>query len=432
MQIRAAYDIRVFSNEFGRHDYKSGIYRETEEILHEFGRRDDIDLTLVNLNDKETFIAGSVKAGLVYANSDSSLKSYKLVDSLGSRLNIRKLYDTVVIDRISEEFQKVPKFSPRSVFIRGVAKFLRDFDAYFIFDANDFDIYHSTYHKLPDVEITNNLPRVLTIQDLIPAVSPQFVGSVLRESFQEILASINYEKDWVICISEHTRQEFCEYTGMAPERTAVTPLAAADHFYPVNDPQRIANVRQRYNIPEGNYFLTLASHLAPHKNLDHLIHCFFQLLSEHPNLDINLVLAGSKRYKPGQTIESSEFSQFNSRVVYTGYIDDEDLSAVYSGATAFIFPSLYEGFGLPPLEAMKCGTPVICSNATSLPEVVGDAGILINPKDEDALCQAMLNVLKDSSLLQELHQKGLVRAQQFSWANCAENTVDFYKKVINW
>lgn len=430
MRIRVAYDIRVFSNEFGRHEYKSGIYRETEEILHEIGKRDDIDLTLVNLNDKETFIAGSVKAGLVYANNQPSLKNYKLVDSLGSRLNIRRFYDTVVIDRISEEFQKIPKLSPKSILIRGAAKFLRDFDAYFVFDASNFDIYHSTYHKLPDTEITKSLPRILTIQDLIPAISPQFVGSVLRQSFQEILASINYEKDWVICISEYTRQEFCEYTGMALERTTVTPLAAAEHFYPVNDPQRIANVRERYNIPKGNYFLTLASHLAPHKNLDHLIHCFFQLLSEHPNLDINLVLAGSKRYKPGQTIESSEFSQFNSRVVYTGYIEDEDLSAVYSGATAFIFPSLYEGFGLPPLEAMKCGTPVICSNATSLPEVVGDAGILVNPKDEDSLCQAMLNILKDDSLLQELHQKGLARAQQFSWASCAEKTIDFYQKAI--
>jgi glycosyltransferase involved in cell wall biosynthesis len=124
-----------------------------------------------------------------------------------------------------------------------------------------------------------------------------------------------------------------------------------------------------------------------------------------------------------------ELKAYQNRVIFTGYVPDEDLSALYSGAKAFIFPSLQEGFGLPILEAMQCGTPVISSNATSLPEVAGEAAILINPYDKDELSQAMLNLLSDEKLRNELTQKGIERAKQFSWSKCAQETVEIYKKI---
>jgi glycosyltransferase involved in cell wall biosynthesis len=117
--------------------------------------------------------------------------------------------------------------------------------------------------------------------------------------------------------------------------------------------------------------------------------------------------------------------------MFTGYVPDEDLSALYSGARAFVFPSLYEGFGLPLLEAMQCEVPVIASNTTSIPEVVGDAGILVDPKDVDALCQALLDLLTDNSLSQELKRKGLERAKLFSWDKSAADTVEVYKRIIS-
>jgi glycosyltransferase involved in cell wall biosynthesis len=123
--------------------------------------------------------------------------------------------------------------------------------------------------------------------------------------------------------------------------------------------------------------------------------------------------------------------EFRSRVIFTGYIAEDDLSAVYSGAKAFVYASRYEGFGLPPLEAMQCGIPVITSNTTSLPEVVGDAGIMVDPDDVEALSQAMLDVLTDSALRQELVAKGLRRARSFSWAKCADDTVEIYRKIID-
>jgi glycosyltransferase involved in cell wall biosynthesis len=220
---------------------------------------------------------------------------------------------------------------------------------------------------------------------------------------------------------------------MSPERTFVTPLAAASHFYYVSDPIQILKVRHKYQIPEGKYFLSLATHLAPHKNLDYLIRCFKKLIFEHPYLDIYLVLAGSKRNSLELDINTDGCNnpQLDSKIIYTGYIVDDDLSALYSGASAFVFPSLYEGFGLPPLEAMQCGTPVITSNVTSLPEVVGDAGIMINPHDEDQLCHAMLKILKNPELAQDFRSMGLSRAKEFSWSRCAANTVEVYKTVTS-
>jgi glycosyltransferase involved in cell wall biosynthesis len=114
-------------------------------------------------------------------------------------------------------------------------------------------------------------------------------------------------------------------------------------------------------------------------------------------------------------------------VIFTGYVPNPDLSAIYSGATALLFPSLYEGFGLPALEAMQCGLPVVASNTTAFPEVIGDAGLLVNPTDADSLCQAMLDLLSSEALRRELSERGLVRSKDFSWANCAERTVAAYQ-----
>lgn len=429
MKIRVAYDITCLVAEAGHLERKSGIYRVTEEVMHELNKRNDIELSLAmicggtSLFDALNFY--------LYLKNEPYLANYKFVEILKSRLNLRSLYDKIYSIFSSEEFQRIPKFLPKVILIRGIFKLLRKVDAYIYFDKNNFDIIHSPYHKLPSEEFTQGVPRLLTVHDIIPIIIPELVHPLLIPYFHKILNSINHQKDWVVCNSEYTRQEFCEYTRMPFERTFVTPLAVANHFHPVTDPGQIATARQRYGIPNGNYFLSVGTQLEPRKNLAHLIHCFLRLLSEQPNLDINLVLVGSKRFHSGETINHPDFPRFSSRVVFTGYVSDEDLSAIYSGATAFIYPSLYEGFGLPTLEAMRCGTPVIASNTTSIPEVVDDAGILIDPKDKDAVCQAMFQLLTDSNLVQELRQKGFARSQNFSWSKCAADTVEVYKQIVN-
>jgi glycosyltransferase involved in cell wall biosynthesis len=431
MRIRVAYDTTVLVNEFKNKDRKSGIFRETEEIMNAMSEREDIELILSYFCAGKRSIFGSLNF-LSYIQSEHYLRKYSYLNTLKSRFGLEFFYEKYYRFRISKDYNNSSNSKLNLIGKKGVFKLLSFIDAYHKIDEEEIDIIHSTYHKLPSKKFTKNIPRVLTIQDLIPVLRPELVGRSLNTYFKSVLKSVDLKNDWIICISEYTRQEFCEYTGFPSERTFVTPLAAANHFYRVNDPKIILEVRNKYCIHDGNYFLSLATHLAPHKNLIHLIRCFFKLIMEQPNLDVNLVLAGSKRHKLEEIIDDASFPlELSSRIIYTGYVADEDLSALYSGASAFIFPSLYEGFGLPPLEAMQCGTPVITSNVTSLPEVVGNAGIMVNPKDEDELCQAMLKILTNSDLCQELKHKGLMRSQNFSWSKCADDTVEVYKKVLS-
>jgi len=432
--INVAYDITVLGRNFNRVDCKTGIFRVIEEVMYEMLKRQDIELTLMGLCSDDflfNFLASSL-----YVESLKERINCNFVQSFKSRLGLSNLYLNYFDASLTKKLQEEQRFDPKWIIPRLIRRGLHNIhklDVVPNMDFKSFDIFHSPHLKLPPEELTGNIPRLLTVYDLIPVITPNFVVPELTEYFTDLLNSINIHRDWIVCISEYTKQEFCEYMKMSPDRVFVAPLAAADHFYPARDTDRISTICKRYNIPEGNYFLSIAAP-QPRKNLIHLIHCFFRLLSEQPELDVNLVLVGSKDL--GWMNEDifaavNDSSIYSSRVIFTGYIPDEDLSEVYSGATAFIFPSLYEGFGLPPLEAMQCGTPVISSNATSLPEVVGDAGILVGSKDEDSLCQAMLDILNNTTLQQELSRKGLERASQFTWAKCAADTVEVYKTAIN-
>ncbi|TRU86736.1 MAG: glycosyltransferase family 1 protein [Microcystis novacekii Mn_MB_F_20050700_S1] len=433
MSLRIAYEISILGSFYGLLDPKTGIYRVTEKVLFEILKSEEIQVTLNSLCS-ETPAMASINCSL-YTSNFLEDKSCQFINTFQSKYKLEWLYKSLFLRYFSSEFQKLPKYSFDSILIRGMLKVMEKtrlnlLDNHKFFNPQEYDLLHSPHYALPPEELTGNLPRLLTIYDLIPIKATEFVPPSLTNYFQKIINSVNIQKDWVTCISEYTRQEFCEYTGMSLERAFVTPLAADEQFYPVDNPEEIQLTRQRYNLPEGDYFLCLASHLEPRKNIPFLIRSFIQLINEQPNLDINLVLIGSLRHKRPELITlMEELKAYQNRVIFTGYVPDEDLSALYSGAKAFIFPSLQEGFGLPILEAMQCGTPVISSNATSLPEVAGEAAILINPYDKDELSQAMLNLLSDEKLRNELTQKGIERAKQFSWSKCAQETVEIYKKI---
>ncbi|HEU4870159.1 MAG TPA: glycosyltransferase family 1 protein [Pyrinomonadaceae bacterium] len=296
-----------------------------------------------------------------------------------------------------------------------------------LLDANRYDVFHSPFFPLPSRDFMPSVPRVLTIYDLIACRRPDWMPQEIVQLMQRILSSIDPKRDWVTCISEYTKQDFCEYTGMSPDRVFVTPLAAADHFRPVGDPALIDVVRKKYGIPEGDYFLSLGA-LQPRKNFTQVIKSFLQLIKQQPTRDLNLVVVGEKAWMYEELLSSTtNVDELRDRLIFTGFIEDDDLSAVYSGARAFVFVSLFEGFGLPVLEAMQCGTPVIASTATAVPEVVGDAGLLVDPYDTDALSNAMLLVLQDEQRALELKKRGFRRSSEFSWSACAERTMNAYR-----
>ncbi len=291
-------------------------------------------------------------------------------------------------------------------------------------------IYHSPFFPIPtEVGQSRHLHPVMTIHDLIPLQRPDWFREG-EQTVRQVIDSLTPDTH-VVCVSEATRTDFLNHTHFNPEQVTTIPLAASrELFYPVTDPDRIAEVQRRFGITGGGYILSLAT-FEPRKNIDHLIRSFARLVQERtiPD-DFNLVLVGTKGWKTEQIMsEISRVDHLQSRIILTGFVPDEDLAPLYSGALAFVYPSLYEGFGLPPLEAMQCGLPVITSNQSSLPEVVGDAALLVPPTDSDALCQALLTLINSSSVRTELAQRALERASLFSWERFIREHILLYNTL---
>jgi glycosyltransferase involved in cell wall biosynthesis len=301
------------------------------------------------------------------------------------------------------------------------------------------DIFHSTFDGLPEaVRRNDSIRKFLTVYDLIPIRFPEYFRWGATDEFPEIFRrslETLLPDGHALCISESTKSDLCELVGVAPERVFVTPLAADPVvFYPCEDAEAQAAVRRKYGLPPDAPYLLSLSTLEPRKNIDHVIRGFARLVREQPGLgDLHLALAGAKGWDYGRIfaeLEQGAGQGVAERVVVTGRVEDADMAALYSGAVAFVYLSLYEGFGLPPLEAMQCGVPVITSNTSSLPEVVGDAGLMLDPHDEEGLCQAFLRVLQDSNLRQDMARKALARAREFNWERCARETVQAYRASL--
>jgi glycosyltransferase involved in cell wall biosynthesis len=293
-------------------------------------------------------------------------------------------------------------------------------------------VYHSPYHEIPNlVHEAKSLKRILTVNDLIPVLYPQYFIKPQLKDFFKALDSIRPDT-WITCISHSTKNDLCNHLKhLDSERVFVTHLAASDNFYPCQDSAEITRVKKRYKIPDSPYILSL-SNLEPRKNINQVIRCFARLVQQEKLEDVSLVLAGKRAWSYDKIFaEIEQYQELKGRIIVTGFVDDADLAPLYSGAMMFVYPSLYEGFGLPPLEAMQCGVPVITSNNSSLPEVVSDAGIMVDSLDADALCQSMLDIYCDSSLRESMSEKSIARARLFSWDNCARDTIEIYKKALS-
>jgi glycosyltransferase involved in cell wall biosynthesis len=294
------------------------------------------------------------------------------------------------------------------------------------------DIFHSPFYPLPrQVKRERNLRKFLTVYDLIPILYPKFFEFDENHLIQKALESLDPDS-WILCISHATKNDLCNYlTSISPSRVFVTHLAASELFYLCTSSEEVTDVRNKYKIPNSPYILSLST-LEPRKNIDHTIRCFAKLVQQEKIKDLYLVLVGTKGWDYNKIFEEISYhDSVKDRIIITGYVADEDLAALYSGALMFVYPSFYEGFGLPPLEAMQCGVPVITSNTSSLPEVVGDAGIMVSPTDADALCQSMLDIYNNSSLRAEMSMRSLEQAKQFSWEKCTQETVAAYKTALS-
>lgn len=232
----------------------------------------------------------------------------------------------------------------------------------------------------------------------------------------------------ILTLSEHTRRDVIDTYRIDPTRITAIPLAAPRHFSPVEDNRELQRVRHNYGI-DGPYILSVGS-IQPRKNLPRLINAYASLRGKYVEAELpKLVLVGKHAWLYDETTRALAETGLKESVILTGYVPEADLPALYSGALCFVYPSYFEGFGLPPLEAMKCGAPVIVGNKTSLPEVVGDAALTVDPYDVSSIAGAIERLVNDSDLRRELSVKGRSRAETFDWRETARRTLQIYEQV---
>jgi len=279
-------------------------------------------------------------------------------------------------------------------------------------------IYHSPYYLMP---YAPGVPTVFTCYDFIPLIFPAYFSMLQRRIYRWTHWLALRAARGVLAISETTRTDLVKYFDVSRRRVVVTPLAPDSRFVP---PVRssIEAVRQKYDLP-AEYVLYLGSN-KPHKNLSLLVRAFTQSQVARKT---TLVIAGhwDDRYVDARVIAEKSSAQ----ILFLGRVDDPDLPALYGGAMLFVFPSQYEGFGLPPLEAMACGTPVLCNNIPSLREVVGDAGLFFD-RGITEMIAALEHALNHPGLRERLRERGIARAADFSWERTARETLRVYQSVV--
>ncbi len=289
---------------------------------------------------------------------------------------------------------------------------------------NPVDVLHVQFTAPP----FSPCPVVVSIHDLSFEHLPQTFKWRSRKQLRITVRRSAREAAQVIALSEYARNDIVETYGVEPEKVSVIPLAAPAHFQPVLDEEQLRRVRQTYGI-KGDYILSVGA-IQPRKNLSRLVAAYSRLRRARPEGNLpKLVLVGKCAWLYDETLRSIKELEVSDAVILTGYVPESDLPALYSGALAFIYPSYFEGFGLPPLEAMQCGTAVIVGDKTSLPEVVGDAGLMVDPFEVDDIAAAIEKVIYDSNLREQLRVKGLERAKLFNWQKTARQTLAVYQKV---
>ena len=287
--------------------------------------------------------------------------------------------------------------------------------------AGEPTLYHSPYYVMP---YRTGLPTVLTFYDIIPLRYPQSVPLKGRLFYRLATTLALRAASRVVAISEAARSDLTRSFRIPLSRVSVTPLAAGSHFRPQSNAE-VDRTRDKYGLPAR--FILYVGINKPHKNLPALIDAYAQLSAHNAP---PLVIAGPWDERYPQPRQRSEHHQLGNAVRFLGPVNEADLPALYSAATIFVFPSLYEGFGLPVLEAMACGTPVACSNAVSLTELTGGAARLFNPHSMAEIKDAIADLLEDGPQRVRRSEQGLARASRFNWQATAAATLQCYRELL--
>jgi glycosyltransferase involved in cell wall biosynthesis len=294
------------------------------------------------------------------------------------------------------------------------------------------DIYFSPFHPLiPELNQNQSIRKIIVIHDLIPVIFADIYKG--HHFFQKYPWESITSDTIVFTVSESTKRDLLKYCPEIKPDQVTTVLNGVDKmFVPYSNRIQINSILTKYSIPINVPYVFSVATLDIRKNFDHLMNCFakYSLSQNGMKTNCHLVLTGVSGWqnRKFKKVFARLPENVKKKIIFTGYVEDNDLPFLYSGASCFCYMSIYEGFGLPPLEAMQCGTPVITSNTSSLPEVVGDAGIMLDPHNVESLVEAFNRVLNNETLRKEMTAKGLEQAKKFSWDQCVGLIVE---KIIN-
>lgn len=292
---------------------------------------------------------------------------------------------------------------------------------------NNIDLHHIPQNGigLSESYSTNS---IITLHDLIPYKLPETVGPGYLERFLREMPKILNTTKGILTVSEYSKKDILKFfKGYPEDKIFVTPLAANSNFKPLDKSVCFQFIKETFNITTP-YILYIGG-FSTRKNVRELILAFNQINSSLKS-PYTLVLGGAVKDEGKKLVSLVESLNLENNVVFTGFLDDAILPILYNGAESFIYPSLYEGFGLPPLEAMSCGTSVITSNLTSIPEVTGDAAILIDPFNSQELSDKLFELLDNDDLRKNLAKKGYEKSLEFSWRKTAEKTLKAYNSLL--
>ena len=293
-------------------------------------------------------------------------------------------------------------------------------------ERDGIDLLHALAFVAP---VLSPCPTVITVLDLSFLLYPDAFKAFKRIYLRLMTRFSVRRAQRVIAISESTRQDVIARLGVPADRVQTVYCGVDARFGPL-DAKQVQAFRRQKGLPER--FILFLGTIQPRKNLTALVDAFDQLLRSKASetSDLHLVVAGAKGWFYEQVFAHVKAQNLSDRLHFVGYVPEDEKILWYNAAQCFCFPSLYEGFGLPPLEAMACGIPVVTSNVSSLPEVVGDAGLTVSPGDTEALSQALGQLLGDPDQARDLARRGQARARQFSWGNAARQTAQVYRHVL--
>lgn len=317
----------------------------------------------------------------------------------------------------SFQFVRIPRKSPARRLIWEQTVFSRQVR------NSGIDLLHSLHYTRPR---SLSCASVVTYHDMTFFLYPQYHTLFKRYFFSRAIRYSARKADAIIAVSNNTRRDAIRLLGLPENKITAIPLGVSSEYRVISDEEHLEKIRNKYKLPQE--FILYVGVVEPRKNVTLLLCAFSKLLRE--DLDQKLVIAGQLGWMYENVFEQAEKLGIEDQVIFPGYIPSGDLPGLYNLASIFVYPSIYEGFGLPPLEAMACGIPTITTRISSMPENVGEAALLVPPQDEEALAGAIRSLINDPQRQQQLSKMGVQRASTFTWEDTARATAGIYQQVL--